>query len=78
MEEDPGFVPNKDFKRDMFNIVIGIIWQMAQVVIPIYFMIRENYRMLGWVIIFIATTWLLKKNWWDHLGKADEKYKQVQ
>ncbi len=76
MAEDPTFRPNGEFKRDMFNILIGIIWQMAQVVIPIYFMIRENWQMLGWTIIFIATTWILKKNWWNHLGKADEKYKQ--
>lgn len=76
MAEDPSFKPNGEFKRDMFNIIVGIIWQMAQVVIPIYFMIRENWQMLGWVIIFIATTWILKKNWWNHLGKADEKYKQ--
>ena len=78
MAEDPGFVPNKDFKRDMFNIVTGIVWQMAQVVIPIYFMIRENYQVLGWVIIFIATTWLLKKNWWNRLGEVDKNFKQAQ
>lgn len=78
MREDPSFVPNKDLKRDMFNIVTGIVWQMAQVVIPIYFMIRENWQMLGWVVIFIATTWMLKKNWWDRLGKVDENFKQVQ
>ncbi|MET7000502.1 sodium:solute symporter family protein [Chitinophaga defluvii] len=72
MAEDPGFKPNNDFKRDMFNIVVGITWQMAQVVIPIYFMIRENYHMLVWVLIFIVTSWLLKKYWWNRLKEADE------
>jgi Na+/proline symporter len=76
--EDPGFVPNKDFKRDMVNILTGIVWQMAQVVIPIYFMVRENYQLLGWTLIFIATTWMLKKNWWNRLKDVDEQYKKQQ
>ncbi len=71
MQEDPSFVPNRDFKRDSFNVVVGIVWQMAQVVIPIYFVIRENYKMLIWTIVLILTTWLLKKYWWNHLDKQD-------
>ncbi len=27
MAEDPSFVPNKRFKADMFNVVLGIIGQ---------------------------------------------------
>jgi solute:Na+ symporter, SSS family len=71
MAEDASFVPNQDLKRDAINIVVGIVWQFSQVVIPIYFMIRENYTMMVWVIIAIVTTWLLKKNWWDRLRLAD-------
>lgn len=71
MAEDPDFVPNKDFKRDSINIVVGIIWQMAQVVIPIYFMIRENTQMLVWCGVLILTSYWLKKFWWDRLKEAD-------
>jgi len=67
MEEDPSFVPNQDFKRDSFNILVGIVWQMAQVVIPIYFMLRENTEMVIWSAILILTSYLLKKFWWDNL-----------
>ncbi|MEM7379917.1 MAG: sodium:solute symporter, partial [Bacteroidota bacterium] len=69
MREDPSFMPNKDFKRDSFNIVVGIIWQFAQVVIPIYFMLRENTEMLIWSAVLILTSYLLKKYWWDKLEK---------
>lgn len=69
MAEDPSFVPNMDFKRDSFTIVIGIIWQMAQVVIPMYFMLRQNTEMVIWSAILILTSVLLKKYWWDYLGK---------
>lgn len=67
MREDPDFVPNKNFKWDVFNVIVGIIWQMAQVVMPMYFMIRENYELLTWTVILIITSWLLKKYWWDRL-----------
>lgn len=67
MQEDPEFEPNKDFKMNAFNVVVGIIWQMAQVVIPMYFMIRENYSLLAWTLVLILTSWLLKKYWWNRL-----------
>ena len=71
MVEDPLFRPNSDFKRDTFNVVIGIIWQMAQVVIPIYFMLRENTQMLIWCAVLILTSYLLKKYWWNNLEKIN-------
>ena len=67
LAENPDFVPNKDFKRDSFNVVVGVIWQMAQVVIPIYFMLRENTEMVVWFAILILTSALLKKYWWNNL-----------
>lgn len=72
MMEDPSFKPNFHLKRDAINIVVGIIWQFSQVVIPIYFMIKENYEAMAWVIVLIVSTWWLKKNWWNHLSEADE------
>ncbi|UOY05229.1 Na+:solute symporter [Muricauda sp. SCSIO 64092] len=67
MAEDPSFVPNKDMGRDASNIGIGIVWQMAQVVIPIYFMLRENTQMVVWSAVLILTSYLLKRLWWDNL-----------
>ncbi|RAJ10945.1 Na+/proline symporter [Chitinophaga skermanii] len=72
LAEDPNFKPNNDFGRDMVNVFVGIVWQMAQVVIPIYFMIRENMQLLSWSIVFFACTWILKKNWWNRLKYQDE------
>ncbi len=77
MQEDPAFVPNKDLRRDTVNILAGIVWQFAQVVIPIYFMIRENGQMLFWIGLLALTTWWLKKNWWDHLADADRQWEKT-
>lgn len=67
MAEDAGFVPNQNFGWDVFNILVGIVWQMAQVVIPIYFIIQDNARMAVWCGVLILTTALLKKFWWERL-----------
>lgn len=65
--EDPDFVPNRHFKRDMLNVLIGIVWQMTLVIMPIYLMIKE--WSFFWITfgIFAVTTYLLKILWYDHL-----------
>lgn len=73
MQEDPSFVPNQSLGRDTFNIITGMVWQMAQVVIPIYFMIRNHTQLAVWSMLLFVTTWLLKRYWWDKLPEADEK-----
>lgn len=40
--DDPTFQGNQDFKRDMLNVVIGIIWQTSMVVIPVYLIIETT------------------------------------
>lgn len=67
MREDPSFIPNQDLGKDVFNILTGMAWQMAQVLIPIYLMIREHTRLAIWVMVLFVTSWLLKKYWWDKL-----------
>jgi SSS family solute:Na+ symporter len=67
LQEDPAFQPNKDFKRDVFNIVIGIIWQTSLVVIPIYLIIKENIPLITAIIILVITSFILKKNWYNKL-----------
>lgn len=69
MAEDAGFVPNRSLTRDLFNVLVGMVWQMAQVVIPIYFMIRSQYQLACWLVLFFITSFLLKKYWWNKLDK---------
>ena len=67
IQEDPSFVPNREFKRDMFNIVVGIIWQMSMVVIPIYLIIEHKVPLYSAIAILVITSLILKKNWYDKL-----------
>lgn len=65
--EDPEFKVNKDFPRDMFNIAVGMIWQISLVVMPIYLVIREMHMMFMAFLVTAATSYILKKNWYDKL-----------
>jgi solute:Na+ symporter, SSS family len=67
--EDPSFKKNTNFKRDMFNVFIGIIWQTALVIFPIYLVLLEGVPTVIAIVIALVCTWILKKNWWDKLPK---------
>jgi SSS family solute:Na+ symporter len=65
--EDPSFVPNKRFKLDMFNVVIGIIGQSCLTVLPMYLILWMKLPLLITIIILGVTALILKKTWWDKL-----------
>ena len=68
LAEDPGFKRNTDFARDMFNVVVGIVWQIALVVLPLYVVIQEFERAAVTLFVILATSAILKFTWFDHLA----------
>jgi len=69
LAEDPDFKVNNNFGRDMFNVGIGIIWQTALVVLPIYLVLMDYLPLFVTLIIAIITSLILKKTWFDKLPK---------
>lgn len=65
--EDPTFQKNNDFSRDMFNVFIGIIWQTALVVFPIYLVLMDTIPLVISIAIAVITSIILKKTWYDRL-----------
>ncbi len=65
--ENPGFVPNKNFKIDMFNVVIGTVAQTALVALPIYIILKDTLPIWITIIITVVCGFILKKTWWDKL-----------
>ena len=70
MREDPSFTPNGDFGRDCVNVAVGIVWQLSMVTMPIYIVLREWNWVALILVLFIATSAILKFNWYDKLEKA--------
>jgi SSS family solute:Na+ symporter len=65
--DDPSFERNKDFWKDMFNVLIGIVWQTSLIVFPIFLVLREWKVFLIALGITIITSVILKFTWWNKL-----------
>ncbi len=65
--ENPDFQKNRDFGRDCFNVLIGMIWQMALITFPMFLVIHETNLALCSLAVALVTTIVLKVNWWDRL-----------
>jgi Na+/proline symporter len=71
LAEDPGFKRNKDFPRDMFNIAVGIAWQISLVALPLYIVIQEYQRAAMALAVTLGTSAILKFTWYDHLEERE-------
>jgi len=71
-DEYPELKANKNFKRDMFNIVVGIIWQTALTAAGIYLVIKEYEYLLICVGIVMVTSVILKFTWYDRIENYPE------
>ena len=67
MLEDPSFVPNKRFKLDMFNVVLGIIAQTCLTILPMYFILWMKLPLLITIGMLAIIILILKKTWWNKL-----------
>ena len=65
--EDPTFKANKNFKLDMFNVVLGVIAQLCLTIAPMY-LITGMYSPL-WIALAILAViiFTLKRTWWNRL-----------
>lgn len=70
-QEDPSFQRNQDFFRDVFNIAVGMIWQIALVVLPMYIVTWKLGRAAITFAVVAGTSILLKFFWYDHLKELE-------
>jgi SSS family solute:Na+ symporter len=69
----PTYEPNRNFRRDIFNVIIGITWQVSLVIFPIALVTKE-YPSLIWVSISILlTSIILKYSWWNKLDELSKE-----
>ncbi len=73
-DSDPKFEENKDFSRDLINVIVGIVWQMSLIILPIYLVIHNFKAFWITLTIVIISMIILKFNWYDHLKKADKEF----
>jgi solute:Na+ symporter, SSS family len=67
MAEDPSFEPNRRFKLDMFNVVLGIIGQCCLTLLPMYIVLWMKLPLLITILILVIIVLILKRTWWNKL-----------
>jgi len=72
--EYSGIERNNDFKRDMLNVAVGIIWQTALTATGIFLVIQEYTYMTLCVVVVLVTMAFLKTNWYDNLEDYPDEY----
>ena len=70
LKADPDFVIESSASRDLFNVFIGVIWQMTFVFVPILLVMKLFTWMFITIGIMAITSVFLKKNWYDRLGNG--------
>ena len=68
--DDPTIQPNRDFWRDWFNIVVGLVWEMSMVALQIFLVIQQPRKTWISLFVFVLTSAILKFTWYDKLEPA--------
>lgn len=71
-KDHPEIKGNLDFKRDMTNVVVGIIWHTSLTAAPIFMVIQYWPAFTIAMGIALVTSVFLKSNWWDKLADHPE------
>ncbi|QEC78439.1 sodium:solute symporter family protein [Mucilaginibacter ginsenosidivorax] len=67
MADDESFAPNKNFKLNMFNVVIGTITQLCLTILPMYLILNQKLPLAVTIGLLAITMLILKKTWWNKL-----------
>jgi solute:Na+ symporter, SSS family len=75
IQDHPEATANTDFKRDMVNVAVGIVWQTALTATGIYLVLQEFEYLFVCIAIVMLSSWFLKKNWYDNMQDYPTGYK---
>ncbi len=65
--EHPEITANGDFKRDMVNVAVGIVWQTSLTAAGVYLVLQEWGWLAACAGIVMVTSAVLKVNWYDRM-----------
>jgi solute:Na+ symporter, SSS family len=69
VNEDPGFIGNRNFRRNAFNIVLGMTAQLCLTLLPMYLVLGFRLPLLINTLLLVLIILILKKTWWDRLNE---------
>ena len=70
--DHPEAEKNHGFGMDMFNVGLGIIWQLMLIVVPVSLVIRKWDLFFASSAILAISSLIMKFSWWDRLDQYDD------
>lgn len=71
-QDHPDFEKNRDFCRDTVNVLVGTIWQLMLVTLPLYLILQNPKGIIISIVILMCTSVFLKYFWYDHLTRENQ------
>ncbi|CAM3234243.1 sodium:solute symporter family protein [Rhodothermus bifroesti] len=65
--EFPALEANRNFRRDLLNVAVGIVWQTALTAAGIYLVLERTTELLVCAGLIVACSLFLKYNWYDRM-----------
>jgi hypothetical protein len=75
--KQPNFQRNHNLGRDGFNVIVGIVWELAMVAAPIFLVLQQYGRMLQALLVFGGTSAILKFTWYDKIEPAESRAPRI-
>lgn len=69
LKEDPSFAGNRNFRRNAFNILLGMIGQLCLTILPMYIVLWLQLPLVITAALLLVIILVLKKTWWDRLSE---------
>ena len=63
----PALEANTNFRRDLFNVVVGIVWQTSLTATGICIVLRDVRALAVTIPLIVVTMAILKRSWYDRL-----------
>ncbi len=67
LAQEPDFQPNRNFWRDLGNVVVGIVAQTVLVAAPMYLVLMEVVPLLVSLAVTVVCGLILYRTWWQRL-----------
>src|ERR1700761_1610611 len=67
--EDAEVTGNRNFRRDAFNICLGIIGQLCLTLLPMYIVLGLKMPLAINAVLLLGIIFVLKKTWWNRLNE---------
>lgn len=74
IERHPQLERNGHFKRDMVNVMVGILWQCSLTIIPMYLVTRGYLGLAISIVLLTLTSAFLYYNWYKPMCWEEKQY----